>query len=156
MISLLLPLLPDFLHRHFSISESTSRNPFRGDWHHYHSPQATEKAPDIPMTSRVLSPNPQCACPNSLEMRSLHLFLYSEKRIRHTGALGSDRQLDSHIPPDGNLGWMGTVPSSYRMARRHATTGDPQWVWPQVYPTSCTKISLYTRLTQKYGQKTMI
>ena len=111
---------------------------------------------DIPTTSPVLSPNPQCACPTSLEMRSFHLFYRMRKGPDTPGALGCDRQLESHIHPDGDWGRIGTVASSYRMAERYARTGDTQWVRPQVYPTSCTRISLYTHLTQKYGKKTMV
>ena len=111
---------------------------------------------DIPTTSPVLCPNPQCACPTSLEMRLFHLFYTVRKGPDTPGALGCYRQMESHIHPDGDWGRIGTMASSYRMARRYAMTGDTNWVRPQVYPTSCTKISLYTHLTQKYGQKAMV
>ena len=110
---------------------------------------------DIPTTSPVLCPKPQCACPTSLEMRSFHLF-YRVRKGPDTGAVGFDRQMESQIHLDGDWGRIGTLASSYRMARRYATKGDTNWVRPKVYLTSCTKVSLYTHLTQKYEQKTMV
>ena len=89
-------------------------------------------------------------------MRLFHLFYTVRKGPDTPGALGCDRQMESQIHPDGDWGRIGTVASPYRMARRYAMTGDTNWVRPQVYPRSCTKISLYTHLTQKYEQKAMV
>ena len=92
-VTLLLPklislLLPEFLHRHFSISEPPSRIPFQGGWHHSHSLQRAQKAPGYTHNlSSSLLQSPVCVS-NLPGDEIISSVLYSEKRTRHTRCSG--------------------------------------------------------------------
>lgn len=82
------------------LQEFASRNPMQESWHLQKGSQGSEKA-IFTCKALVCPSKPHYMCQNPQQISSFPVFLNNEKGADTLGALGSDRQSESHIYPDG-------------------------------------------------------